>query len=132
MATRWTRYRPVARFLLSAALVAAGFGLIGSTPASAWCKPAAVGSGQKPWGEETYRGSTCDGDRYYAGKVRDSPTVSDGKCAHIRLYSGGWFTQAYACSSSWVNYSVSNAPAYPTKLCKGTTSVCSLGSYSGA
>jgi hypothetical protein len=133
MASHRTRAGTVVRLLLATALLMAGNTLIGASPAAAWCSPNPTGSGLKSWGEETYRGATCDRDWYYAGQVRDSPTVADGYCAHIRLNSGGgWFTQAYACSSTWVSYQVINAPAYATKLCQGATSICSLGSYVGA
>ena len=133
MTLRRTRARTAVRLLITGALLTAALGLLGPSPASAWCNPGPSSSGLLSWGEESSRGSTCDRDNYYAGQVRDSPTVADGYCAHVQINSGGgWFTQAYACSSSWVSYSVSNATAYATKLCRGATTVCANGSYSGA
>ncbi len=126
--------------------VSLGLGLaIASTsgvpePAHAWCFESQIegGSGLLSYGQEDHRGQTCDGDGIYSGRVRDHPTIADGQCAKIRMRNWGsssWWTQQSACTSTWKNYAVYGAAGqsspYDIKLCKGSTSICSIGSLIG-
>lgn len=72
------------------------------------------------WGTESFRyWSTCDGDGYYAGRVRD--LEQDGRYVQVRLstrrdMSNEWI-QAYTGSSS--NYSIWGS--WYIRICKSGT-----------
>jgi hypothetical protein len=49
---------------------------------------------------------TCDGDRYYSGKVQDS--LQDGSCAYVKYayYGNDWSVQGTECTTgAWAGYS---------------------------
>ncbi len=117
------------RKLVGAAAVALGliaFGSIGPAPASALCPYSYQDS---LW--ETYYGdedrqstSTCDGDGFYAGMVREnSDSNNDGQPAVIKVKVGSsWIVMQSASTTSWRNFNAQGV--YQIKLCRGNTATC--------
>ena len=86
------------------ALALAIVGLAFTTPsAKADCFNSSPETVFGAFGQEAAWETTCDGDGFYRGKIRD--TLTDGSCVWVVYHDGAYTgTQGQACSSEWVTY----------------------------
>jgi hypothetical protein len=107
----------VIRSSIFAALIVTS--IVGSTGiAEARCSPGANEWGFDLFGVERARySSTCDGDRFYAGQLKDSP-IPDLAAVEIqfKIGSGAWFTQYFTGSTSYQNYNFQYSGGSPVLM----------------
>ena len=86
--------------------------------AGAYCSNGnAIGVGTN-WGIETSSASTCDGDNFYIGTIKDIKT--DGSCVWVNHNPNvQWQVSQSSCNATGISYAYSDSNSYVTaRLCR--------------